>query len=225
VLANVYCWSAQLNNTLAIKSKKTEFLQKASFTSTILPVFTVNNLTCCYMLEGYDTAMDRKVILVAAAIVMAVGAGYLINKQDAKDTSSSGQTSSSKNAEPAQSGTTLDLSGQQLSELPDSVLNRNDIVILNLSNNQLTGLPAGIGKLVNLEILNIENNRLESLPGEISQLKNLREIRANNNRLATLPPELSTMTHLRLLDISGNRLSSEQTNQLESALPDTEVKQ
>jgi Leucine-rich repeat (LRR) protein len=165
--------------------------------------------------------MNSKVIGIILVVLVALGAGYFISNQSGNN-GSPAQTTSNNTTEPK--GSELDLTGQQLTSLPESVLNRTDITSLNLSNNQLTSLPADIVKLTNLRILNVENNRLTSLPAEISQLKNLQEIRANNNRMTSLPNEIGMMTHLKLLDISGNSISVDQVNQLKSNLPDTEIK-
>lgn len=170
--------------------------------------------------------MVQKTVIIIAAVFIALGAGYFVSKQNSSDSSQSqanttDKTEVSKRKGP---GVTLDLSGQQLTALPDSVLTQDDVTILNISNNQLTTLPADITKLVNLEVLNIENNRMESLPDEISQLKNLREIHANNNRMKSLPNALESMTQLKLLDISGNNIPSDQIQQLKSKLSGTQVK-
>lgn len=167
--------------------------------------------------------MAKKIIVIACVVLIALGAGYFISKQGNKDNPSN-QANTSGIPGPQKGGATLDLSGQQLTSLPDSVLSRSDITVLNLSNNQLASLPPEISKLANLEILNIENNRLEGFPKEIDQLKSLREIRANNNRITSLPSELGNMTRLQLLDISDNRIPASQTEQIKSQLPNTEVK-
>lgn len=155
---------------------------------------------------------------------MAVGLGYVLAQQAKDDkprnqSGSTADTSGSKNSD-----SVLDLSGKQLTLLPESVLEQSNLVSLNVSNNQLSSLPAGIKNLENLETLNVENNRLTSFPAEISRLKKLREIRANNNRIISLPAELQNMKQLKMLDISGNSVPSDQLDELKIALPDTEIK-
>ncbi len=141
-----------------------------------------------------------KVFLACVAIALALGVGYvasqLINNDKAQTSNGTVTNSSSES-----SGTTVDLSGQQLSALPESVLAQTNITTLNLSNNQLTTLPTNISNLTNLVELNIENNRLESLPDE-----------------------LSNMVWLKHLDISNNRLSQSQIEQIKTKLTNTEVK-
>ncbi len=163
--------------------------------------------------------MNKKVVSVTIIVLVAFGAGYYISKQG-----SSGETPKPMPASSESGGASLDLSGQQLTSLPQSVLNRTDISSLDLSNNQLTGLPASIESITNLEVLNIENNRIESLPAEIAQLTNLRQILANNNRMTRLPSTLRTMTWLEFLDISGNNIPIGEVDDLKSQLTETQIK-
>lgn len=164
-----------------------------------------------------------KAVLVSVFVVLALGIGYftskLANQDEPRSNNETANTSSS-----GASGATLDLSGQQLSALPESAMNRTDITVLNISNNQLAALPASISGLTNLVELNVENNRLESLPPEIGQLKNLRKLRVGNNRITALPDELGNMIWLKELNISNNRLSQSQLDQIKAKLTDTEVK-
>src|SRR3989337_916974 len=103
--------------------------------------------------------MNKKLVAIILSMVVAVGVGYSIAQQNDKDNSTQ-QPSQSDVADSDGHATTLDLSGQGLTSLPESVLGRTDITNLNLSNNQLTSLPAGISSLANLKVLNVENNRL-----------------------------------------------------------------
>lgn len=166
--------------------------------------------------------MSKKVIGIIVAVLVVFGGSYFVARQNSKDGLSDQTPAATTKSQT--SGTTLDLSGQQLTSLPESVLSRADVTVLNLSNNQLTTLPAGINRLTNLEVLNVENNRLQSFPPEISQLKHLREILANNNRMTSLQSELGNMTWLQLLDISGNDIPTSDSSQLKARLPNTQVK-
>lgn len=173
--------------------------------------------------QGLIVMTNRsKTFLVIAIALIVFGTGYFISRTTDQGKSLSEETTNSSSSD--RSGTMLDLSGQQLTALPESVLNRTDVTVLNISNNQLTTLPAGIAGLVNLTELNAENNRLESVPPELAQLKSLIKLRLDNNRITNLPAELFGMTWLEELDISNNRLPSSQVDQLKSKLSNTEVK-
>ena len=167
--------------------------------------------------------MTKKIMAIIIVLLIALGAGYFISKHGNK-TAPSNQNSSTGTSKSGAGGISLDLSGQQLTTIPDSILSRTDITALNVSNNQLTNLPSSISKLTNLEVLNVENNRLVSFPPEISQLTKLREIHANNNRITSLPTELGNMTWLQSLDISGNNISSSEINKLKARLTNTQFK-
>lgn len=162
--------------------------------------------------------MSRNIaIVVAVLVVSAFGAGYAFNKNNDDKPTVSTQASNT-------SGKSVDLSGKQLTTIPESVLNQTDITSLNLSNNQLVTLPPGIGKLVNLEVLNVENNRLESLPSELGQLVKLKSADFSNNRILTLPSELGTLGQLESLNLDGYKGPQSDITQLKSVLQNTEIK-
>lgn len=117
----------------------------------------------------------------------------------------------------------VDLSGKQLTALPESLLSQTSVTSLNLSNNQLTNLN-GIEKLVNLETLNVENNRLESLPAGIGQLKKLKNADFSNNRLTSLPAELGSLTQLSTLNLGDYKGAASDIELLQTKLPNTEIK-
>jgi leucine-rich repeat protein SHOC2 len=72
----------------------------------------------------------------------------------------------------------LDLSGQNLTELPDSIGQLYSLVKLDLNNNQLVRLPEEIGNLTRLNKLYLSNNQLKALP----KLKNINFLGVTLNR-------------------------------------------
>ena len=60
--------------------------------------------------------------------------------------------------------TVLDLKGERLSRVPDTVTERSEIEILVLDENELIELPVSINKLKNLILLNLKNNKLTNQP-------------------------------------------------------------
>jgi len=101
----------------------------------------------------------------------------------------------------------LNLSRNQLSELPAEIGKLTNLTELYLSNNQLTELPAEIDKLTGLTALYFIDNQLSELPAEIGKLTNLTELYLNNNQLSALPAEIGKLTDLTQLDLIDNQLS------------------
>lgn len=164
--------------------------------------------------------MSKNTLVAFFTVValIAFGGGYTLSRSK-KD------SGANKPAPAVSSGDkTVDLSGQQLTEIPESVLGQSDITSLNLSNNQLVTLPANINKLTNLQVLNVENNRLVSLPPQIGGLPKLRSADFSNNRLESLPPELGNLTGLQSLNLGGYKGPTNDIDQLKMRLPNVNIK-
>jgi internalin A len=104
--------------------------------------------------------------------------------------------------------TTLDLSGNQLTTLPEAIAQLSNLSGLDLSGNQLTTLPEAIAQLSNLRVLYLRNNQLTTLPEAIAQLSHLRVLYLRNNQLTTLPEAIAQLSNLRELDLSDNQLTT-----------------
>lgn len=116
----------------------------------------------------------------------------------------------------------LDLSGQQLTKVPEYVFGQKNLEELNVSNNQLTGaIQAQIRQLQNLKVLNASNNRMTGVPAEIGQLENLQVLDLSNNQLTGLPHELGNLKNLKILNISGNNYSTQDLQVIKEKLPAT----
>ncbi|KAL7553158.1 hypothetical protein ACHAWF_017727 [Thalassiosira exigua] len=79
---------------------------------------------------------------------------------------------------------------------------------LDISFNQLEELPAEITKLQLLEELNCACNKLRSFPQSLASMVWLRVIKANGNSLASIPKEVGQLKALELLNLSENVLAS-----------------
>ena len=62
------------------------------------------------------------------------------------------------------SSTSIDLSGLNLSDVPESISQLTQMQALHLSKNQLSAIPDSIGQLGNLQFLYLYNNRMSALP-------------------------------------------------------------
>jgi len=85
---------------------------------------------------------------------------------------------------------------------------RDGATELDLSYEELTELPPQIGQLTQLEFLGIHGNKLAFIPPEIGQLRRLEKLLLFNNQLTSLCPEIGRLTQLRKLALFGNRLTS-----------------
>ncbi|MBE7382461.1 MAG: leucine-rich repeat domain-containing protein [Leptolyngbya sp. SIO1E4] len=119
----------------------------------------------------------------------------------------------------------LDLTGQNLTELPSEIGKLTQLEVLILGKwsdeyeyfgNRLTALPPEIGLLSNLKILQVagdlsdrsNGNQLSELPPEIGQLQSLQQLDLSENQLSALPPEIGQLQSLQQLDLSENQLSA-----------------
>jgi hypothetical protein len=101
----------------------------------------------------------------------------------------------------------LDLSGDQLTELPAEVAQLRNLEKLYLTDNQLTELPAEVVQLQNLTTLDLGGNQLTELSAEIAQLQNLTELDLTDNQLTELSAEVVQLQNLTALFLSGNQLT------------------
>jgi hypothetical protein len=75
-------------------------------------------------------------------------------------------------------------------------------------NTQLTSLPESIGDLNELAFLYLEWNLLTYLPNNFSQLTSLVSLTINNNWLTSLPDDFGNLSQLFFLDLGYNQLPS-----------------
>ena len=102
--------------------------------------------------------------------------------------------------------TTLDLSGNELIELPVEIGNLTNLTELNLNDNELIELPVEIGNLTNLIKLDLDDNILIGLPVEISNLINLKVLFLDNQNFVNVPLIISNLTNLNELSLNNNNL-------------------
>lgn len=102
-------------------------------------------------------------------------------------------------------------SGQQLrlpvdrnAPVAQQVVDLQDLSWLDLSGNQLSELPPEIGKLTNLEALYLSHNSISKLPPEIINLTNLQVLVLDSIQLSKIPPELWNLINLQTSNLVGN---------------------
>lgn len=124
----------------------------------------------------------------------------------------------------------LDLTGNQLSTLPDELAEFKKLRIIFCSENRFTELPEVLGRCRLLTMVGFKANRIatvsaaslpaglrwliltdnviERLPDELGQCAALQKLMLSGNRLRELPASLANCHHLELLRIAANRLEA-----------------
>lgn len=100
----------------------------------------------------------------------------------------------------------LDLSGNQLSALPDDLHRLQHLRIVFCSDNQFTQLPEVLGQCPQLSMIGFKANRIETVPAAALPPQ-LRWLILTDNRVSRLPPELGRCSQLQKLMLAGNRLT------------------
>mgnify|MGYP000910273593 CR=1 FL=1 len=116
---------------------------------------------------------------------------------------------------------TLDLHGNKLSSIHESISDLKSLQCLNLSSNDLSEIHPSICSISTLRQLDFSFNRLHTIPEEIGKLINLNDFAVNNNYIAKkLPDTFPNLVNLRDLDLRYNKL---QSIDILSQLPNLEV--
>ena len=96
------------------------------------------------------------------------------------------------------------MSGLHIKRFSSSISSLKRCVCLDLSLNELVELPPSISKLHDLETLLINSNELTSLPADVLRLRDLKVMNAADNRLTMLPAPPYLWPSPESLNISHN---------------------
>jgi len=110
-----------------------------------------------------------------------------------------------------ENGGHLDLSGCQLTQVPDAIFLLMKNVTLNscnLAGNLITKIPTKLAiNFSSIKELDLSNNRISALPSEMTNCTMLESLNISSNSFVTLPPVLAEMTSLRNINASKNYLA------------------
>ncbi|GKF77123.1 NB-ARC domains-containing protein, partial [Tanacetum coccineum] len=97
----------------------------------------------------------------------------------------------------------LNLKGNNLLEVPESIGGLSCLWKLNLEGNNLSEVPESIGGLSCLKKLNLEGNNLSEVPESIGGLSCLKKLNLKGNNFSSLPGSLSQLFDLGRLIVDG----------------------
>ncbi len=101
----------------------------------------------------------------------------------------------------------LDLSGEELTEVPLEIGRLTQLEKLSLHNNQITEIPAAITQLTNLTTLDLSGNQIVEIPATITQLTNLTALNLSLNEITEIPAAIVQLTNLTVLDLLCNQIT------------------
>ncbi|XP_066548370.1 leucine-rich repeat-containing protein 39 [Amia ocellicauda] len=105
----------------------------------------------------------------------------------------------------------LDLSMNQFTSIPDTVVNMPALEWLDMGGNKLQMLPEDIHRMENLHTLWLQRNELTFLPEKISKMTNLGTLVLSNNKLQDIPECMGSMENLRFVNFRENPLKLQVT--------------
>ncbi|MFX1571576.1 MAG: leucine-rich repeat domain-containing protein [Promethearchaeota archaeon] len=104
--------------------------------------------------------------------------------------------------------TKLELRGNRLGNLPNSIFSLPFLKFLDMSHNNLEKLSDRFDALKSLEYLNLRYNNLTEIPNSVGSLENLKTLDLKHNRLTTLPISFGDLISLESLNLHGNQFTT-----------------
>jgi leucine-rich repeat protein SHOC2 len=100
----------------------------------------------------------------------------------------------------------LDLSGNELTHIPDNICELTSLTHLDLSQNYLTEFPENILQLTQLVSLHFDDNAIQNIPKGICDLTQLKFLDLKYNSLINIPEYIGCLNRLEYLSLEGNKL-------------------
>ncbi len=100
----------------------------------------------------------------------------------------------------------LDLSGNDISELPDRIAELSDLKVLFCTGNRFAEYPAVLAQLPKLAMVSFKENQLSSI-AEGALGESLRWLILSNNQIEALPEDFGGLAQLEKLALAGNHLT------------------
>lgn len=114
--------------------------------------------------------------------------------------------------------TSINLSGKNLTEIPDEVFAHKNLRKLKLSKNQIKQVGNDIIKLKRLRVLDLSDNSLTQLHAGIFKLPCLETLVISNNAIKTLPKQIANSNRLKILIACNNNITDTNLNLLPNGI-------
>ena len=101
----------------------------------------------------------------------------------------------------------LDLSNNQLSNLPDEFSQLKELRVAFFNNNQFEEFPEVLAACPNLSMISFKSNKIRMI-SETALSPNIRWLILTNNQLTTLPKTIGKLTKLQKFMLAGNQLQT-----------------
>ena len=115
----------------------------------------------------------------------------------------------------------LRLNGNKLSALPSSMASLKGLERIYLRGNKFKAVPDALKELPALEDLALDGNPIESVPDWLVGMQSLRHLSLANCPIRKLPDDLSGFKRLRILSLSGCPLPADEIKRVRSAVGDS----
>ena len=117
----------------------------------------------------------------------------------------------------------LRLNGNKIKELPAALAALKDLRRIYLKGNGLTAVPEVVKEWTALEDLTLDGNPITEIPGWLTSLPSLRALSLNGTKVAKLPEDLSAWKRLDLLSLGGCPVPKSEMDRIRKALPDVAI--
>ncbi|GMH37248.1 hypothetical protein BSKO_05121 [Bryopsis sp. KO-2023] len=100
----------------------------------------------------------------------------------------------------------LRLKYNQLKKLPSVMVHLQQLMVLELSGNQITKVDEFVAHLPHIKELDLSGNLLKEIPDAICEMPSIQVLQLENNRIEQLPENIGHLKSLIRLDVSTNNL-------------------
>jgi hypothetical protein len=109
----------------------------------------------------------------------------------------------------------LSLNGLGIKEIPTTIGELSNLILLSLIYNEIENLPDEVCDLKELHTLSLSHNIIEHLPKLIGKLEKLAWIDLNRNPIENLPDSITDLKNLEKLYLMNTGIKKEQTDKIE----------